>query len=97
MSQRSSFLYACSRSRCLPLGQPHPTPDRLNEDSPPLTPTDDPDEQSEYQQYVNAFRQQFVPKEAVRHHGAPKHHGVPHKLLPMLLKQDLRSGPLHPL
>ncbi len=45
----------------------------LNEDSPPLTPTSDPDEQSEYQQYVNAFRQQFVPKQSIRHHGPPKH------------------------
>lgn len=45
----------------------------LNEDSPPLTPTSDLDEQSEYQHYVNAFRQQFVPKQAARHHGPPKH------------------------
>ncbi|GAC72819.1 predicted membrane protein [Moesziomyces antarcticus T-34] len=45
----------------------------LNEDSPPLTPTSDPDEQSEYQQYVNAFRQQLVPKQAARPLGAPKH------------------------
>uniref|UniRef100_V5F1A6 VTT domain-containing protein n=2 Tax=Kalmanozyma brasiliensis (strain GHG001) TaxID=1365824 RepID=V5F1A6_KALBG len=42
----------------------------LNEDSPPLTPTDDPDEQSEYQHYVNAFHH-FVPKET--RHGPPKH------------------------
>ncbi|CBQ70357.1 conserved hypothetical protein [Sporisorium reilianum SRZ2] len=45
----------------------------LNQDSPPLTPTSDPDEQSEYQQYVNAFRQPFVPKQAIRQHGPPKH------------------------
>ncbi|KAJ9477781.1 Golgi apparatus membrane protein TVP38 [Pseudozyma hubeiensis] len=45
----------------------------LNDDSPPLTPVSDPDEQSEYQQYVNAFRQQFVPKQAIRTHGPPKH------------------------
>ncbi|SOV07089.1 uncharacterized protein UDID_01445 [Ustilago sp. UG-2017a] len=45
----------------------------LNEDSPPLTPTSDLDEQSEYQQYVNAFRQQFIPKQAIRSHGPPKH------------------------
>lgn len=45
----------------------------LNDDSPPLTPTSDLDEQSEYQQYVNAFRQQFVPKQPNKHHGPPKH------------------------
>ncbi|SPO24919.1 uncharacterized protein UTRI_01424_B [Ustilago trichophora] len=45
----------------------------LNEDSPPLTPTSDLDEQSEYQQYVNAFRQQLIPKQAIKHHGPPKH------------------------
>lgn len=45
----------------------------LNQDSPPLTPASDPDEQSEYQQYVNAFRQPFVPKQAIRQHGPPKH------------------------
>ncbi|SNX82331.1 uncharacterized protein MEPE_01037 [Melanopsichium pennsylvanicum] len=45
----------------------------LNKDSPPLTPTSDLDEQNEYQQYVNAFRQPFIPKHALKHHGPPKH------------------------
>lgn len=45
----------------------------LNEDSPPLTPTSDVDEQSEYHQYVKAFRDQFVPIAGVKYQGAPKH------------------------
>lgn len=45
----------------------------LNADSPPLTPTSDIDEQSEYHHYLRTFQNQSLFRQATRYHGAPKH------------------------
>lgn len=45
----------------------------LNADSPPLTPTSDPEDQSEYQHYLRTFQNQSLSRQGTKYHGAPKH------------------------